>query len=220
MRSGRRFNSPRQRHQQTESTMTTGFMQNISPKAANTRQCSLIPPQSAAETESQLRLQKWIPTRDSITISFLSKQTAILHWPWGDNSHHWGVWTSGISQKNKSQVRNKPPVPSNLLGPSHSYSQGGSPCTQKPVVASLEPHEHGSYTKQEFRATKIFGSPKDVVFWSKTTSSLACTGSSFPQQRQVWDWEHWCGEKGDLSVAVWSLQESTSAILAEKQGVT
>ena len=62
MRMGRRFNSPRQRHQHTESTMTTGFMQNISPKAANTTQCSLIAPQSAEKTTKQ-RLQKIISSR-------------------------------------------------------------------------------------------------------------------------------------------------------------
>lgn len=50
---GRRFHSPGQRHQHNESTMTTGLVQNISPKAANRAQCSLITPQPA-----ELRLQK------------------------------------------------------------------------------------------------------------------------------------------------------------------
>lgn len=53
---GRRFPSPGQRHQHNESTMTTGFMQNISPKAANTAQCSLITPQPAEKAAEQ-RLQ-------------------------------------------------------------------------------------------------------------------------------------------------------------------
>lgn len=52
--------------------MTTGFMQNISPKAANTAQCSLITPQPAEKADEQ-RLQKTNLAGDGI-FTLLSKQ--------------------------------------------------------------------------------------------------------------------------------------------------
>lgn len=55
----------------------------------------------------------------------------------------WGVWTLGcvLNIKTKSQVKKKPPVPSDPLGSSHSYREGA----WKPVVAYFVPHQHGSY---------------------------------------------------------------------------
>lgn len=61
-RMGRGFDSARQRHQHIESTMTTGFTQNISPKAANTAQSSLITPQFAEKTTKE-RLKKITSSR-------------------------------------------------------------------------------------------------------------------------------------------------------------
>lgn len=61
-RMGIGFDSARQRHQHIESTMTTGFTQNISPKAANTAQSSLITPQFAEKTAKE-RLKKITSSR-------------------------------------------------------------------------------------------------------------------------------------------------------------
>lgn len=102
---GRRFCSPGQRHQHNESTMTTGFMQNISPKAANTAQCSLITPQPAEKADEQ-RLQKTNLAGDGI-FTLLSKQILFDSGHQVGNDRHWGVWTLGVFWIWKSKARLK-----------------------------------------------------------------------------------------------------------------
>lgn len=115
----RRFSSPGQRHQHNESTMTTGFMQNISPEAANTAQCSLITPQPAEKAAEQ-RLPKtnlW----EGITSSsafFPSRLclTVVISWAMTDTGvvGHWEYFEYQNQQPGEKQA-SRPQRPTGLF---------------------------------------------------------------------------------------------------------
>lgn len=125
---GRGFDSARQRHQHIESTMTTGFTQNISPKAANTAQSSLITPQFAEKTTKE-RLKKITSSRarHHCQPSFQADCCFTLAMMW--TTAVTCVWTSGLlgisegkNKLKKLETSLQSPVPHCLF--SHSSRQG------------------------------------------------------------------------------------------------